>query len=132
MLKIMDYILIVFIFFSSLYLLFYLQNYFSNENSSIVKVTIGSNVYGEYDLNKNQEVIIKNNDNYNKLLISNGIISMIDANCNDLVCVHSKPIEKSYESITCLPNKVFIELSVEEDKKDDKNNIDEEIDGFAS
>ncbi len=128
MLKPMDYILVFLILFSAIYLLFYLTNYFGNINSTVVIVTVNNKEYGRYDLYKNQEIIVYDNGHYNKLIINEGIVTMIDADCDDLLCVYSKPIEKSYETIVCLPNRVVVELSSEEE-----NELDEdELDGFAS
>ncbi len=128
MIKVADYILILCIFCISLFLFPYLQNYFSSDGEKL-KVTIDGEVYGYYDINKNQDIIIDEDGIYNKISIRNGVINMIDANCNDRLCVYNAPIEKSYQSIVCLPNKVILEI---DEGESEKNDNDFQLDGIAN
>lgn len=86
-----------------------------------VRITVNGSDYKTLDLNKNHELVIENNGHINKLVIENGFADMIEADCPDKICVKHKKISKSGETITCLPNKVVIEIK-------SKNN---EIDSVA-
>ena len=47
---------------------------------------------------------------YNILTIKNGVASMVEAGCPDLLCVHQKDISLKGEQIVCLPNKVVVSV----------------------
>lgn len=64
------------------------------------------------------------NDGINILVIKDGKAAVTDANCPDGICAKHIPVNKSGESIICLPHKVVI--SVVSDKSDDS-----EIDAVA-
>lgn len=70
-----------------------------------VVVEVDGEVFGEYKLFENQEVLI--NDT-NILIIEDGVTSMYEANCPDQICVKHVPISKNGETIVCLPNKVVV------------------------
>ena len=89
-----------------------------------VVVTGDGKEYGRYDLAKEQKVPIYNDQGEvtNTLLIRDHKADMIDADCRDLLCVKQKAIDRSGETIVCLPNRVVV--SVENDSQD-------ALDGFA-
>jgi len=62
-----------------------------------------------------EEFIIDNDLGYNKILIKEGVVTMIEADCPDQVCVMSKPIQKPGESIICLPHKVVVKIEGREE-----------------
>lgn len=68
---------------------------------------------GTYQLNGNQNVILPIDSNYghNKMIIENGSVRMLEADCPDQVCVHTAPISKPGQTIVCLPNRVVIEIT---------------------
>ena len=77
------------------------------QTAGIVKVTVDGEVFGTYSLKKEQEVEI--NDT-NRLIIEDGQVDMIEADCPDQICVDHKTISKNKETIVCLPNKVIVEI----------------------
>ena len=89
-----------------------------------VGVTVDGKEYGRYDLAKEQKVPIYNDQGEvtNTLLIRDHKADMIDADCRDLLCVKQKAVDRSGETIVCLPNRVVV--SVENDSQD-------ALDGFA-
>lgn len=89
-----------------------------------VVVTVDGKEYGRYDLTKEQKVPIYNDQGEvtNTLLIRDHKADMIDADCRDLLCVKQKAVDRSGETIVCLPNRVVV--SVENDSQD-------ALDGFA-
>lgn len=46
----------------------------------------------------------------NTVIIRNNSAYMAAADCKNQICVHHKKIEKSGESVICLPNRVVIEI----------------------
>ena len=89
-----------------------------------VVVTVDGKEYVRYDLAKEQKVPIYNDQGEvtNTLLIRDHKADMIDADCRDLLCVKQKAVDRSGETIVCLPNRVVV--SVENDSQD-------ALDGFA-
>ena len=67
---------------------------------------------------------IKTDNGTNTLVISDGSAVMTQADCPDGICSNHKPINKTGESIICLPHKVVVTVI------SDKSN-DNEIDAVA-
>jgi len=59
----------------------------------------------------NDVVIIDNELGYNRIVIDDGIVSMVEADCKDQICVFSKAINKPGELIICLPHKVVVQIN---------------------
>lgn len=53
--------------------------------------------------------------NYNLILIDNNTVKMSDAQCPDKLCIKHGSISKNGESIICLPNKVVVQITSEEE-----------------
>ena len=49
-----------------------------------------------------------NGTDYNILVIRDGTVFIDEANCQNQVCVHSKPISYAGETITCLPHRIQV------------------------
>lgn len=77
---------------------------------STVTVTIDDQVYGTYDLTKDQTIPVKQSDRLNILQIKDGSISIAEASCSNQVCVHQGAISKSRQVIVCLPNHVVVSI----------------------
>lgn len=76
-----------------------------------VVVTLDGNVYGEYDLNHNQEIEIKSENGINILKIKDKKAFVTMASCPDKICQNTYPISEEIPGvIVCLPNKVVITL----------------------
>lgn len=84
---------------------FLLYNILGQKDAGIVTVEVDGEVFGEYELHENQEILINET---NILLIENGVVNMYEANCPDQICVKHVPISKNGETIVCLPNKVVV------------------------
>lgn len=86
---------------------------------NIVKVTLNKEVYGYYDLNKNQTIHINKE---NTLKIEKHKIKMISATCPDHLCIKQGAINKKGQSIICLPHKLIVEVvSGDEKQQDDQS-----------
>jgi hypothetical protein len=84
-----------------------------------VIVTVDKEVVITASLDQNQELDIPLTNGSNKILIKNGEVSMIEADCPDQICVKHKSISKSGETIVCLPHKVIVEI-----KSDEESDVD--------
>lgn len=74
----------------------------------------------EYDLFSNQTIYINTYDGgQNVLVITDGSCHMEDANCPDKLCVSQGTISKSGQSIICLPHKLVITISGEDEQETD-------------
>lgn len=77
-----------------------------------VTITVDGELYGTYSLLENRTIPI--NDT-NVCEIKNGKATMIEANCNDHLCMKQRSIDSSGGSIICLPNKIVIEAVTDSD-----------------
>ena len=93
---------------------------FAGEDASRVRITVGGEEYGTYNLSEDQ--IIEINDT-NVCEIKDGEVNMIQADCPDQLCIHQGPIHIQGETIVCLPNRVVVEIT--------GNDKDEQLDGVV-
>jgi hypothetical protein len=85
-------------------------NLTKSEGSKLL-VTINGKEYNTFDLNKDTTFTVEQeNGDWNKFVIKDGIVDMVDANCPDKLCVNHKNIHYNHETIVCLPNKVVLEV----------------------
>ena len=95
---------------------FFLYLNFGKKSSGLVRIDVDGELFGAYSLKTEQEIEI--NDT-NHLIIKDGRVDMIEANCPDQICVKHKTISKNRETIVCLPNKVVVEIVGGEDAQMD-------------
>ncbi|MBQ1186575.1 MAG: NusG domain II-containing protein [Clostridia bacterium] len=79
-------------------------------SGSTVVVFKDNTEYAQYDLNKDAEIMIKDGDEYNKLIIKDGSVKVVEASCPKQMCVNSSAISYNNETITCLHNKVVVKV----------------------
>ena len=89
-----------------------------SEAGKTVVVRAGGELYGTYDLSKDQEITIEQNGHVNQFIIKDGTVQMIHSDCKNQVCVKTGAIRRSSQTIVCLPNRVIIEIQGEEDGYD--------------
>lgn len=77
----------------------------------VVVVQCEDKIIATYDLEINEESLIKTPYGQNKLCIHEGTASVTEADCPDKLCVHQGRISQTGQNIVCLPHKlvVFIE-----------------------
>ena len=76
-------------------------------NGEQVILTCDGEEIAVFDLIKNTEYTFHGSYE-NKLIIENGYAFISESDCPDKVCVRSKKISKSGETICCLPNKMML------------------------
>lgn len=73
----------------------------------MLQITVGGELYGTYDLNRDQTIQI--NDT-NTCEIKDAEVRMTWADCPDQICVKSTALNSSGGSIVCMPNRVVLAI----------------------
>lgn len=73
-------------------------------------VTVDGEVKEELLLRKDVELTINTPEGYNKVVVKDGEVMVLDADCRDHICVKHQPISKQGETIICLPHKLVVEV----------------------
>ncbi|QAT43937.1 NusG domain II-containing protein [Aminipila luticellarii] len=81
-----------------------------DSRGDMVLITVDGKEYGRYSLSENRDIVVKQNGHMNKILIREGMVSMGAADCSNQICVNTGTIEKTSQSIICLPNKVVVQI----------------------
>ena len=99
--------------------LLWMVPYLLNKNiPEVVRIIQDRHEIATYSLFENRiESISYGDENYNLLLISNGQVSVSDADCPDKLCVHQHSISRNGESIICLPHKLVIQIEAKEESE---------------
>lgn len=88
-----------------------LMMHFTAKGGSKVVISLDGEVYGTYDLNKDDVIYIETDDGTNTVKIDKGVVSMIEASCPDQICVNTYPISIDEPGIiVCLPHKISVEI----------------------
>lgn len=94
---------------------------FNSDSGDFVQIEVDGVVTDTLSLSEDTVREIKTDNGTNTLVISDGSAVMTQADCPDGICANHKPINKTGESIICLPHKVVV--TVMNDKSND-NDID--------
>lgn len=97
-------------------LILFLLIYFKNDSGSFAVVRVNDKVIGTYSLDKDGTYIL--NGGSNTLVIQDGLAYLIEATCPDKLCVKQGKIRKNGQCITCLPNKLTVTVTSNEDTVD--------------
>ena len=82
------------------------------ENGSVVEVRVNGKVTATYPLSSNIEKTITTEDgDSNTFCIKDHKVTMTHASCPDQICVRTKGISKTGESIVCLPHQVVLAIT---------------------
>ena len=107
----MQCIIIVLAVFVMAGMLFFIR-FFVQSNGAWVVITLDGQEMIRYNIMEDGTYTIEGKGtDFNVLVIREGTAFIEEANCQNQVCVHSKPISYTGETITCLPHRiqVFIE-----------------------
>lgn len=67
-------------------------------------------------LSDNKIIDLEYGDQFNRIQIEDGVVSMTDANCRDQLCVHTAPLKTVGRAIVCLPHRVSVVIKGEGDE----------------
>ena len=82
------------------------------KQGSTIIITVDGEVYGEYELGRDQIIpIIIEGEEKNVLRISGQKVFMEKADCPDRLCVRQGAVSKNGQSIVCLPHRVVVKVS---------------------
>ena len=92
-----------------------------NDTNAVLEIISDKQVIKTIDLEntQDQEFTIETDYGWNTIKIENGTAMVTDADCHDLVCVHSKEVDSFGESIICLPHKLILRVISGEDSEVD-------------
>lgn len=86
-------------------------------SSTYANIKISGKVYDSIELSsfKGEKTLdIQTSHGTDKVLIKDGSIQIIDADCNDKLCIKQGVISKVGETLVCLPNELIIEIKGDE------------------
>ena len=66
--------------------------------------------YGTYPLSEDTTIEVENAFGNNRIVLEQGKVSMVQADCPDQYCVEHNAISKTNETIVCLPHKLVVEV----------------------
>lgn len=82
-----------------------------NTQNAEAVVLIDGEEYGRFPLDTNVVERIEMSDgSYNVLVIEEGKADVTEASCPDGICVSHRAVSRQNQSITCLPNKLVVEI----------------------
>ena len=90
----------------------------AGDSGKYAEVTVGSEYYGTYDLSMDREILIDSHSHRNLLRIKDGEIFMVEANCPNQDCIAQGAASLAKQTIVCLPNKVFVSISGDDEDTD--------------
>lgn len=100
--------------------LFTLYLFFMTQHGDRVTVYVDGQLNGEYPLDTDAVVDIKGyGGGSNVMIISKGRVRMSEASCPDRHCIHQGSIERSGQSVVCLPNRVILRIDGKEEQEYD-------------
>lgn len=86
------------------------MNYGQGKAGGTVRIMIDGEEYGTYLILENRTIEVVSETGYNKVVLENGMVSMVEADCPDQYCVEHNAISKTNETIVCLPHKLVVEV----------------------
>ena len=92
------------------------------DGKEVVVTVDGKEVY-KTSIQKDQTYKIPEKNGTNVMHIKDGKVTMKKADCRDQICADHKAIEKSGETIVCLPHKVVIEIKSEDGKEQELDGV---------
>lgn len=84
------------------------------KDGSYAVVSINGEEKYRYNLSENAEHLIENGEFTNLLVIEDGYAYISEANCRDKICVSHRRVNKTGETIVCLPHKLVVAIVEEE------------------
>jgi hypothetical protein len=85
------------------------------KDGGYVNVIVGGKVTASYTLKEDINTVLITEKGNNTLVIKDGKAFIQNADCPDKICAEHKPISKTGETIVCLPHKLVIEITENEE-----------------
>lgn len=76
----------------------------------MAEVRIDGEIVDEFFLEENITKEYNTEYGYNKLVIQDSVVTVIDADCSDFICVNTKDGSGMGDSIVCVPNRFTVEI----------------------
>jgi hypothetical protein len=93
--------------------------YIQKNDGARAIVYVDKQEYASYSLQEDGEYEIQTDRGTNHLIIKDGKADMTEADCPDKLCVQEKAVSKNGETIVCLPHRVVVEITSEEENEID-------------
>src|SRR5665648_89347 len=108
-----DKILIIFVLIASFTSMFLVKNLALNYTNEYVVIKVNNEGYKKYSLDDslNEEIVIQTEYGRNVVVIKDGFVYVSEADCPDKLDVKQGKISKPGDIIVCLPNKLVIEIT---------------------
>lgn len=90
----------------------------TQKEGDMVLITVDGKPYQKVSLQEEQTISIQTDRGNNRIQIKDGQVKMIEADCQDQICVKHAAIHKTGETIVCLPHKVVVEMIGEQKEID--------------
>ncbi|MEG1311217.1 MAG: NusG domain II-containing protein [Romboutsia sp.] len=117
-LKKLDVIIIIFLLILSFTPYFIFSKTLSkNYISTYATIKVSNVLYDNielFSLKEKKTLTIQTPNGNNTLLIKNNSLQILDADCNDSICVNQGVISNIGQTIVCLPHKLIIEIKGDE------------------
>lgn len=76
----------------------------------VLEIRVSGEVFGTYDLQKDQTIDVQTDYGTNTLIIQSGSVRMESADCKNQICVKSSAIRIPGQMIVCLPHRLSAEI----------------------
>ena len=84
--------------------------YASADKGESVEITVDGELHSMYPLYENKVIdVITENGNI-KVCIKENEVYILDADCNDKICIKDRPVSRKGQTIVCLPLKVIVKI----------------------
>lgn len=91
----------------------------SKESGKQLEIRRNGEVVMKLSLSQNiEKTVTDTNGNVNTFYIKDGAVTMSSSNCGDKTCVHTGSIDKAGQSIVCLPHRLVLFITAEDDSTD--------------
>lgn len=92
------------------------MSYINRDAKKTAVVTIDGEDYKTIPISDetNMEFTIETDHGYNNVVVTDGVVDVISADCPNQVCVNTKAAHQVNDLIVCLPHKVVIEIVEDE------------------
>lgn len=105
-----DFIVLVVILATVLAVVFYNQIGKEKDQELMIEVRINGVLVETLPVSKNLVKNYQSEFGKNTLTVLDGVVSVSDADCNDLICVDTKAAQESGDAIVCIPNRFTVEI----------------------